>query len=193
MNSSIAGTISIGLVEGTAPNIAAEWFSGFIKEHPQVRFRILDGSSDDLVKKMRSGLISLAVISAPYDQMLLNSFPVGSERMVALMSRDHPLSSLPGDSIDISVLKNEPIIVPSRKATIENIRRWFRSANCEPNIICEMDSYLDAAALAGRNVGINIFPLTAYVPNSSLITKYIDGSDKYVEYLLSGKRGTLCR
>ena len=189
MNSGISGTISIGLVEGTAPEIAAEWFSDFIRKYPQVRFRILDGSSDDLFEKLRSGLISLAVVTAPYDQVLLNSFPVGSERMVAFMSREHPLARLEGDTIDIAQLRDEPLIVPSRKATIEAIRRWFRGINCDPNIICEMDSYLDAAALAGRSVGISIFPQTAYVPNSSLVTKYIAGSDKSLEYLFVWRKG----
>lgn len=189
MNKGISGTISIGLVEGMAPDIAAEWFSNFLKEYPQVHFRILDGSSDDLIEKMRSGLISLAVITAPFDQVLLNSFPVGKERMVALMSRDHPLADLPENSISISQLRGEPLIVPSRKATVDAIRRWFREISAQPNIICEMDSYLDAAALAGRSVGISIFPQTAYIPNPSLVTKHITGPDRNMEYYFAWRRG----
>jgi len=189
MNRGISGTISIGLVEGMAPSIAAEWISGFLQNYPQVRFRILDGSSDDLIEKMRGGLISLAVITAPYDQVLLNSFPVGNERMVALMSREHPLAGREGDTIEVNELGGEPLIVPSRKATIEMIRRWFRETACEPNIICEMDSYLDAAALAGRNVGISLFPQTAYIPNSSIVSKYLKGEERTIEYLFVWRQG----
>ena len=86
MNKGLSGTVSIGLVEGTAPDIAAEWISEFLKMHPNVKFRILDGNSDDLIEKMRAGIISLAVITSPYDQILLNSFKVGEEKMVALMN-----------------------------------------------------------------------------------------------------------
>ena len=57
MEKGLAGTISLGLVEGMAPDIAAGWISGFLQIHPQVRFRILDGSSDDLIEKMRSGSV----------------------------------------------------------------------------------------------------------------------------------------
>ena len=74
MSKGMGGTISLGLVEGTAPDIAGSWFSGFYKMHPKVRFHITDGSTDDLLEKMRSGLISLAVITAPCDNSLLNSF-----------------------------------------------------------------------------------------------------------------------
>ena len=46
MGEGMRGTISIGLVEGMAPDIAAEWFAGFLSMHPNIMFRILDGSTD---------------------------------------------------------------------------------------------------------------------------------------------------
>ena len=185
----IKGTISIGLVEGTAPNIAGEWFTGFYRMYPNVRFRITDGNSDDLLEKLRSGLISLAVITHPCDQSFLNSFSVGSEPMVAILNPSHRYASLPGDSIRVDQLIGEPLIVPSRKAVIDRIYKWFRAEKSEPNIVCEMDNYLDAAALASRNMGISIFPQTAYVLNSSLVSKKIEGPDKYIEYLFVWKKG----
>ncbi len=179
----MTGTVTVGLVEGMAPDIAAEWFVGFLAEHPGVRFRILDGNSDDLIEKMRGGLIGLAVITPPYDQQLLSSFRVGQEKMVALMSRAHPLALASDRALDVRDLVREPLIVPSRKAHIEEIRAWFREIGEEPDIVCEMDNYLDAAALAGRGIGISIFPQTAYIMNDSLISREIAGRDKTVEYL----------
>ena len=189
MGKGMRGTIYIGLVEGMAPDIAAEWFAGFIGMYPDIRFRILDGSTDDLLEKMRSGLIDLAVITSPCDNSLLHSFHVGEEKMGALMNRSHPLAAAEGDEIDISALAGENLIVPSRKAVIETIRKWFKKAGTEPKIVCEMDSYLDAAALAGRMVGISIYPRTAYIPNESLIFKGIKGKDKKMEYLFVWQKG----
>ena len=189
MNTGLSGTISIGLVEGTAPDIAAEWISEFLKIHPKVRFRILDGNSDDLIEKMRAGLISLAVITSPYDQILLNSFKVGEEKMVALMNKDHRLANLPGTIISVKDLVGEKIIVPSRKVHVDAISKWFRKINADPNIVCEMDNYLDAAAMAGRGVGISIFPKTAYILNSSLVSKEIEGKEKKVDYLFVWRKG----
>ena len=51
MNHGLRGTISIGLVEGLAPDIAATWISESMKEYPYVRFRVIDGNSDDLIEK----------------------------------------------------------------------------------------------------------------------------------------------
>ena len=189
MNKGLSGTISIGLVEGTAPDIAAEWISEFLKIHANVKFRILDGNSDDLIEKMRAGLISLAVITSPYDQILLNSFKVGEEKIVALMNKDHPLAKNNGDVIKVEQLINEKIIVPSRKIHVDTISKWFRKLHVDPNIVCEMDNYLDAAAMAGRGVGISIFPKTAYIMNSSLVSKEIEGEDKKVDYLFVWRKG----
>ncbi len=189
MGEGMRGTISIGLVEGMAPDIAAEWFAGFRKKHPNVRFRILDGSTDDLLEKLRSGIISLAVITSPCDHSLLHSFQVGEENMAALMSKSHPLAQVTGRKVRVADLIGENLIVPSRKAVIETIYKWFRDIDSEPQIVCEMDSYLDAAALAGRQVGISIYPRTAYIPNDSLVFKEIAGRGKKMEYLFVWRKG----
>ena len=121
MGEGMRGTISIGLVEGMAPDIAAEWFAGFIGTYPNIRFRILDGSTDDLLEKMRTGLISLAVITSPCDHSLLHSFHVGAERIAALINKTHPLALKEGDEIDVKDLEGENLIVPSRRAFIDTI------------------------------------------------------------------------
>ena len=169
MGDGMRGTIAMGLVEGMAPDIAADWFAEFLKQYPHVRFRILDGNSDDLLEKLRSGIISLAVITPPCDNSLLNSFYVGEEKMTALMSQYHPLAAAESRQIRVADLIGESLIVPSRKAVIETIYKWFRAENAEPKIVCEMDSYLDAAALAGRRAGVSIYPRTAYIPNDFMV------------------------
>ena len=190
MGEGMRGTISIGAgVEGMAPDIAAEWFAGFRNEHPNVRFRILDGSTDDLLEKLRSGIVSLAVITSPCDHSLLHSFHVGEEKMAALMNKAHPLAQDNGRKVRIADLVGENLIVPSRRAVIDTIYKWFREIGAEPVIVCEMDSYLDAAALAGRQVGISIYPRTAYIPNDSLVFKEIAGREKKMEYLFVWRKG----
>ena len=126
MNSGITGTISLGLVEGDAPAMAARWISGFTAEYPRIKFNIVDGNSDELTEKMRSGIISLAVITAPYDQLLLNSFPVAKGKMAAIISRLHPLAQGEGQPITVSDLTDQPLIVQSRKATVNAIYKQFR-------------------------------------------------------------------
>jgi len=189
MGKGMNGTISIGLVEGSAPDIASKWIESFIHKYPDVRFRIMDGNSDELIERLRSGLINLAVITSPYDQTLLNGFKVGQEKMTAFMSLDNPLASLPGDTVDLKDLKDQPLIVPSREAINNMIYKWFKEIDSEPRIVCKMDNYLDVAALAGCNIGISLFPRTSYVLNQRIVAKEIVNSGRYVEYMFVWLKG----
>ncbi len=177
------GKIAIGLVEGSAPIIAAEWIETFLKEHKNVQFTVVDGNSDELIQKLRSGLIDLAIITSPCDNTLLSSFKVGQEQMTAFMSKDNPLASLPGTTIDLAMLKDRALIVPSRESMVSMIYRWFKEIHIEPKIVCKMDNYLDVAALAGRNVGISLFPKTSYILNQQIVAKEIVNPERYVEYI----------
>ncbi len=189
MSSGMNGTISIGLVEGSAPNIAASWIAAFMKKYPGISFRIMDGNSDELIEKLRSGLINLAVITSPCDQTLLNSFKVGQEKMHAFMNSENPLAKKPGNTIRLSDLKDQPLIVPSRQAIVDMIFKWFKDIKTEPKIVCKMDNYLDVAALAGKNVGISLFPKTSSILNPQIITKEITESERIIEYLFVWLKG----
>ncbi len=189
MGREMNGTISIGLVEGSAPDIASEWIETFICRYPEIKFRVMDGNSDELIERLRSGLINLAVITAPYDQTLLNGFKVGQEKMTAFMSRENPLASLPGDTVNLSDLRDQSLIVPSREAMNNMIYKWFREIGAEPRIVCRMDNYLDVAALAGRNVGISLFPRTSYISNQRIVAKEIVNSGRVVEYIFVWLKG----
>ena len=45
-----------------------------------------------------------------------------------------------------------------------------------------MDNYLDVAALAGRGVGISLFPKTSFVLNPQIVVKEIIEPERYLEY-----------
>ena len=191
LDSELSGVISIGVVEGRAPFFLAQWIAGFKEEYPGVQYRLWNGSSDDILERMRSGLLDIAVIASPYDGERLHGFPVGREPWVALISREHPLAQEDGDTVPLSALAGEQLIIPARKSRIEAIRSWFREVDAEPNILCEMSNYLDAVALTERNVGISIFPQTTYTPNSLLVSKVITGTERQIEYSLVWLKGRM--
>lgn len=189
MNSNMKGTIYIGLVEGSAPNIAAKWIESFVNDNPHIQFNIIDGNSDELIQKLRSGLINLAVITSPCDNTLLNSFSVGKEKMTAFMSRNNPLASLPGKTIDLKYLKDQPLIIPSRESIDLMIDNWFKEINAKPHVICKMDNYLDVAALSGHNIGISLFPKTSYISNKEIVVKEVTNPERIIEYLFVWLKG----
>lgn len=187
MNNNLSGRICLGIVEGRSPYLAARWIMDFRKEFPLVRFEMKNGSSDDVLDHLQRGLVDLAVIAKPYDSEHFNAIEVDKEPWVALIPRNHPLSSLPGDTISLTLLRDEPLIIPRRDSRIEEIRQWFQTTpedTFEPNILCEMSSYIDVVALVEQNAGIGIFPQTTYTPNPMVISKMITEPSHIAEYCL---------
>lgn len=180
----ISGTINLGIVEGRAPFLIARWISGFKEEFPKVKYSMWNGSSDDVLDRLRQGLVDLAVIAAPYDTEHLEGITVGRGPWVAIMSRTNELAQIPGDEIPLQSLAGKPLIVPSRPSRIDAIRAWFAEADAEPNIICTLSNYLDAVAMSELDIGITIFPRTTYTPNDLLVTKIITEPARQIEYVL---------
>ena len=180
----MSGTIHLGIVEGRAPFLIARWISGFKEEFPKVKYSMWNGSSDDVLDRLRQGLVDLAVIAAPYDTEHLEGITVGRGPWVAIMSRTNELAQIPGDEIPLQSLAGKPLIVPSRPSRIDAIRAWFAEADAEPNIICTLSNYLDAVAMSELDIGITIFPRTTYTPNDLLVTKIITEPARQIEYVL---------
>ena len=180
----MSGTINLGIVEGRAPFLIARWIAGFKEEFPNVKYSMWNGSSDDVLDRLRQGLVDLAVIAAPYDTEHLEGITVGRGPWVAIMSRTNELAQLPGDEISLQSLAGKPLIVPSRPSRIDAIRAWFSEAGAEPKIICTLSNYLDAIAMSELDIGITIFPRTTYTPNDLLVTKIITEPARQIEYVL---------
>lgn len=185
----MTGTIYLGMVEGQAPFLAARWIAGFRKEFPLVRYNLWNGSSDDVLDRLRKGLADLAVIAAPYDTEHLDGFTVGREPWAAMLYPEHPLARTEGDAIPLSSLVKEPLIVPSRKSRIESIRRWFGEIGAEPCILCEMSNYMDAVALTSQGIGVSIFPQTTSASNGLVVSKVVIKPSRQVEYILVWNKG----
>ena len=180
----LSGTIQVSVVDSRAPFLLARWIAGFRAEFPEVKFRLWNGSGDEVFERLDRGLANVAVVAAPYDRESFEGFPVSREPWVAMIPAQHPLARTEGAFLPLQSLVGEPLITPSRSSRVSAIRKWFEEIGAEPNIVCEMSNYLDAVALAEQAVGICIFPQTTYTPNRMLVKKVIVDSERQVEYLL---------
>ena len=169
MGQGITGTVNIGFDLSFPGEQRARWISSFQQSHPGIRFRISHDSSDALVEKMRTGLLPLAVISAPYDQVSLNAIKVGERPVNVLMKAENSLSGK--EKLTMNDLANERIIVPSGKGWSDSIRRWSRNANVDLSIACETDDPKEACALVEDGLGVALFPRQELDERAALIQR----------------------
>ncbi len=159
--SGLTGTLYISSVEGRGPFLVAEWIAGFQKQYPGVSYNLWNGNSDDVANRIEQGLSDMAVIMTPYDTEGLGGFPVFREPWIAMLPKDHPLAQQTTETIPLSMLAGEELILPSRRSRVREIRSWFSQIGAEPTIRCEIAHVMNAYELTELGVGISIFPASA--------------------------------
>ena len=161
MNKGLSGTVFLGTVEGCAPRLLAEWVTAFHRKYPLVDFNIWNGSSDDVVNRVNSGLCDMGIITAPYDEEGLEGIPVHTEPWIAMIPAGHPLAKERSSSVKIEDLAPYELIIPSRHSRKKEIEGWFALVHKEPKIICRIAHMLNAYELTAHGLGITIYPAAA--------------------------------
>ena len=82
------------------------------RRFPNVETHLVDGSSDHLISDLARSAIDVAFIVAGNPRWDGRSIAVWSERVVAVLAADHPLSNR--DSIHWSDLQQESLLLPQR-------------------------------------------------------------------------------
>lgn len=186
MAKGLQGTIDIACVEGHAPRLLAGWIADFVKQHPQIRYSIRNGSTDDVVYRVGNGLSDFGIITKPCNEEGLFAVPVYREPWTAMIPADDPLAKEPGDTIPISALQDKDLIIPSRESRLSEIQRWFPSTGKELRIRCRIAHMLNAYELTRNGVGIAIYPASDnhFSGDSEIVIKRITDPEVYASYLL---------
>ncbi len=180
----LSGTLSIGLVDGKAPFIAADIVRDFSMEFPMVHYNFWNGSSDDVIDRIYRGLLDIGIIAAPYDAEHLQGIPVGSERWAAMIPETHRLAQEPDRPLPIRELSGERIFIPQRSSRQEAVIRWFREIGAEPDIIGTLSNFEMSCAIAATGAGISIFPQSSTDAHAHMVVRILTDPGKKAEYVL---------
>lgn len=106
----ISGSVRIGAGESISFHYLSRAAASLAEEHPDIRFHITSGDTQDLMDELQNGLIDFAVIFTDVDHTLYQSLPLPAEDSFGvLMPKDSPLAE--NDVIHWSDLKGLPVIV----------------------------------------------------------------------------------
>jgi len=185
MKDGLTGRLYLATVEGRAPELLATWISDFKKDNPLVEYEVWNGNSDDVIKRVHSGLNEIGIITLPYDEEGLDGRLIYKEPWVAIIPKDHPLSKTKEDFIELEKLAPYDLIIPSRRSRRKEIENWFAPLGLEPKIVCRIAHMLNAYELTAKGLGIAIYPASAakYV-STDVVVKRITKPSVYASYVL---------
>ena len=106
----VSGSVRIGAGESYSFHYLSRTAADIAAEHPDIRFHITSGDTQDLMDELNNGLIDFAVVFTDVDHTLYQSIPLPAEDSFGvLMRKDHPLAGK--DALRFSDLKEYPVIV----------------------------------------------------------------------------------
>ena len=110
IKSHVSGSVRIGAGESCSFHYLSRAAAGLAREHPDIRFHITSGDTQDLMDELNNGLIDFAVVFTEVDRMLYQSIELPAEDAFGLlMPKDCPLAEK--EEIRLADLKGLPVIV----------------------------------------------------------------------------------
>ena len=113
----ISGVVRIGAGESVSFHYLSRTASRLSGQHPDIRFHITSGDTQDLMDELTDGLIDFAVIFTEVDHSLYQSITLPeSDRFGVLMPKAHPLAQK--ETVRIRDLKGYPVILSRSHAAV---------------------------------------------------------------------------
>ena len=190
MREGLTGTLYIASVEGCAPRFFAEWISAFRKKHPNVRYNLWNGNTDDVNSRVTKGLCEVAMITAPYNTEEFHVLEVYEEPWVAMITKGHPLYSETNEPINPNELLPYDLLIPSRESRQGEIHGWFSDPQSMPIIRGRVAHMMNAYELSKNGVGIAIYPesISSLVRDREVCIRQINHPDAKAFYALIWKK-----
>lgn len=199
----VSGSVRIGAGESVSFHYLSRTAASIAKEHPDIRFHITSGDTQDLMDELADGLIDFAVIFSDVDHALYESIPLPAEDgFGVLMRKDSPLAEK--EAIRLSDLKNEPVIVSRASEQFFSGMKGYSSLN----IVATYNLLYNASLLVEDGLGyaicfdrlINVTgdsklcirPLVPQIENAgNLIWKKYQVFSPAVQMFIDGIRSTI--
>ena len=106
----VSGAVRIGAGESQAFHLLSRNAAALSREHPDLRFHVTSGDTQDLMDELDHGLIDFAVIFTEADPALYRSIPLpSSDRFGVLMPKDCDLASRSG--VRLEELQGRPLLI----------------------------------------------------------------------------------
>lgn len=148
------GTITIG----TFTSVSVHWLPGMIKQfrqaYPYIEFKLMEGGYLEIEQWIEAGVIDFGFISLPTREKF-EVFPLKQDRMLAILSKEHPLCNAP--YMPLAQIAHEDFIIP-KPGSDYDVRRVLERAGIKPNIKFSAGDDYAIIAMVENGLGISILP-----------------------------------
>lgn len=183
------GEIRIGFPHTLGISLLPSVVADFRKQHPNVKFRLKQGTYSNLIRSVIQGDVDLAFISPfPEKHDLVTGELLLTEELYAVLPANHHLADHP--SIKLEQLKDEAFVMFSEHYSLRSIV-WdaCRKAGFSPIIGFEGEETDTIRGLVAAGMGVSLLPEMALMEISPLMPVKVRVSEPKVTRTI----GLICR
>ncbi|HYT59329.1 MAG TPA: LysR substrate-binding domain-containing protein [Haliangiales bacterium] len=155
------GELHVGYAPSLTPRILPRTLRAFQAELPNVRVRLHDLSTEEMLAGLREGKLQIAFVARPTPAMLrgLRFEELLRDSLCLAVAPKHPLAGR--RSVTLAEVAREPLITYSRKDypdAHENLAALFAAIKIKPRIAEEHDSVSSLIAAVESGAGVAVAP-----------------------------------
>ena len=153
----VSGSVAVGVIPTVAPYLMPAYAAAFAKKYPDAKLRIVEETTSTLVQRLRDLSIDVAILALPLRHKDLELFPIRTERLFAVLGREHPRAS--AASFTLKDLRGETFVMLRdghcfRDLSIATCTR----ARVTPHIAFESDQFSSLLGMVAAGVGVSLVP-----------------------------------
>jgi DNA-binding transcriptional LysR family regulator len=152
------GKLSIGTVQSLPAFLdLPSLIEKFHAEYPGIEVRLRQGSSTELIEKIRSGRLDLAFLPLSESPTDIKTDMIACEALVAGCAPGHPLAG--ANNVSLTALKDEPFVdFEPDWGTRKLVDQGFFGAGISRHIAFEVSDLETLLELVSRGMGIALIP-----------------------------------
>jgi DNA-binding transcriptional LysR family regulator len=158
----LKGTLRLGGGMTVCLHVFPDLLKEYRRKHPEVEVKLTTGGTPQLIEKLRTGALDVALLTLPVEAADLMQVRVMREELLLATHASHPLARqkrlAPAD------LNGKPWVLFERgSSTRRVIDEMFAREQIEPRIVMETENVEILKALAASGMGMTIVPYQAVV------------------------------
>jgi LysR family carnitine catabolism transcriptional activator len=163
----LAGDLTVAALPSVAAHLLPPVVRDFLAGRPEVRLRILDGNTTEVLAAVRSGTADLAVTASPERTGDVDVAPLCTDPAVAVLPPAHRLAGR--TTVTWADLAAEPFLAFAPGSSLRRLTdAAFRRAQVEPASLVETQAVGAAAGMVAAGLGVcvateQVLPLMSFV------------------------------
>ncbi|MFC0875048.1 LysR substrate-binding domain-containing protein [Saccharicrinis sp. FJH2] len=105
----LEGEYRLGIIPTISPYILPRFLPGFLTENPQTRLKITELQTDQIIDKLKNGMLDIAILSTPLNDKAIRTIPLYYEPFLLYLPDDHKLNRV--ENLTADMLNPEEILV----------------------------------------------------------------------------------